>query len=134
MKSAEKALNAAVKYASNNKFTTWKALLDSFISDVRKHGSKEEGTFEQVSKEDGSTVLIPQAETHAFLTKYCGIDLNGLLILLRWHRFPTRTRCRKRCIIWIRIQLMKSTMPAVICCSAISPNRWRTVSFETLEL
>lgn len=77
VKSAEKALNAAVKYASNNKFTTWKALLDSFISDVRKHGSKEEVTFEQVSKEDGRTVLIPQAETHAFLTKYCGIDLKN---------------------------------------------------------
>lgn len=77
VKSAEKALNTAVKFASNNKFSTWKALLDSFISDVRKHGSKEEITYEQVSKEDGSTVLIPQAETHAFLTKYCGIDLKN---------------------------------------------------------
>ena len=77
VKSAEKALDAAVKYASNNKYKTWKGLLDSFISDVRQHGSKEESTFEQINNKDGSTVLVPEPETHAFLTEYCGIDLKN---------------------------------------------------------
>lgn len=77
VKSVEKALDAAVKYASNNKYKTWKGLLDSFIGDVRKHGSKEGITFEQINKGDGRTVLVPKAETHAFLTEYCGIDLKN---------------------------------------------------------
>jgi hypothetical protein len=75
--SAKKALNAAVKYASNNKYKTWNDLLDSFICDIRKYGSTEGITFEQVNKEDGCTVLIPQPETHTFLTKFCGIDLKN---------------------------------------------------------
>ena len=75
VKSSEKALDAAVKFASNSKYKSWKALLESFISDVRQHGSKEESAYEQSTDDNGNTVITPGEATHAFLKDYCGIDL-----------------------------------------------------------
>ena len=66
------ALNTAVNYASNGYFSSWDALIESFISDVQNHGGTAANGWGYTTENDQKTV---EASTDEFLKTYCGIDL-----------------------------------------------------------
>ena len=79
---ATAALDTAVNYASSGKFATWDALTESFISDVREYGVKDDSsasdfTYSGVDEYGHALNIIPESGLDRFLRNYCGIDLTN---------------------------------------------------------
>ena len=79
---ASAVLDTAVNYASNGRFATWDALVESFISDVSNYGIKDdtsasEFTYSGVDAYGHATGIVPESGLDKFLKTYCGIDLTN---------------------------------------------------------
>lgn len=79
---ASAVLDTAVNYASNGKFATWDALVESFVSDVRNHGNKDnvtadDFTYDGVDAYGHAMNIVPESGLDRFLKNYCGIDLTN---------------------------------------------------------
>ena len=78
VESVESALNVAVKFASNYKFSSWSELVNSFIGDIQTYAKMEDGNdsdWIQISNGEGGTEKIVEPGIDRFLKNYCGITL-----------------------------------------------------------
>ncbi len=74
------ALGSAVKYASNNLFADWGALIDSFVDDVRAHGVKDNNNSADIvgyDLDENNYMInyVPESGLARFLSTYCDINL-----------------------------------------------------------
>ena len=75
---AKSALDVAVTFASNYKYTGWDSLVSSFINDIYTYAKMDEGNDDEwmtVTNSEGGEEKIIEPGIDRFLKEYCGITL-----------------------------------------------------------